>query len=287
MPSAAHQLGPLADALLSRHENHPVVTRLAGEALALAAALSTALKFRGSFSLQAKGDGPVRMLLADCTEAGALRGYARADADALAAVLAADPAPNARALLGGGYMAFTVDHGPDPDRHQGIVAIEGDTLSEMAFHYFETSEQLDCRVHLAADRTDAGWRASALVLERVATEGGLGDSLLPEDPTESWRTVTTLGATVTADELLDDTLGGEDLLFRLFNTEGVAVDRPRSLAYGCRCSRARLASILETFADDDLDHMNVGGDIVMTCEFCNHDFRFDRDMIRGQAAPSP
>src|SRR5476649_441170 len=51
--------GRLADALLTRHDNHPAVTRLVGQALALAAGLSTALKFRGSFSLQAKGDGPV------------------------------------------------------------------------------------------------------------------------------------------------------------------------------------------------------------------------------------
>src|ERR1700710_847327 len=64
------RLGPLADALLTRHDNHPVVTRLVGQALALAAGLSTALKFRGSFSLQAQGGGPVTMLLADCTDAG-------------------------------------------------------------------------------------------------------------------------------------------------------------------------------------------------------------------------
>jgi molecular chaperone Hsp33 len=68
------RLGALADALLTRHNNHPVVTALTGQALALAAALSTALKFQGSFSLQAKGDGPVRLLLADCTDTGALRG---------------------------------------------------------------------------------------------------------------------------------------------------------------------------------------------------------------------
>ena len=58
------RLGPLADALLTRHQNHPAVTQLAGQALALAAALASALKFRGSFSLQAKGDGAVPMLLA-------------------------------------------------------------------------------------------------------------------------------------------------------------------------------------------------------------------------------
>src|SRR5271166_1214248 len=73
------RLGPLADALLTRHANHEAVTRTAGEALALVAALSSALKFRGSFSLHAKGNGPLNMLLADCTDAGALRGYARAE----------------------------------------------------------------------------------------------------------------------------------------------------------------------------------------------------------------
>jgi len=117
------RLGPLADALLTRHDRHAVVTRLCGEALALAAVLASALKFRGSFSLQAKGDGPVGMLLADCTHDGALRGYARAEPEQLAAVLAEDEAPSARQLLGEGTMAFTVDQGPDMERHQGIVSL--------------------------------------------------------------------------------------------------------------------------------------------------------------------
>jgi molecular chaperone Hsp33 len=68
----------------------------------------------------------------------------------------------------------------------------------------------------------------------------------------------------------------------LFSSEGVAVDRARALSFGCRCSRARLSSILEGFPDEDLDHMTIGSDIVMTCEFCNHDFRFQRPDVRGQ-----
>jgi len=126
------RLGPLAHALLTRHPSHQAVTRLAGQSLALAAALATALKFRGSFSLQAKGNGPVTMLLADCTDTGALRGYARAEPSGLAALLQSDPSPAADQLLGEGYLAFTVDQGPDQNRHQGIVTIEGGNLAEMA-----------------------------------------------------------------------------------------------------------------------------------------------------------
>jgi molecular chaperone Hsp33 len=275
------RLGPLADALLSRHDNHDAVSRVAGQALALVAALASALKFRGSFSLQAKGDGPVGMLLADCTDMGALRFYARAKPEDLATLLRSDPDPSAAALLGRGYLAFTVDQGPDTDRHQGIVEIIGGNLAEMALHYFRTSEQLRCSIHLACGRTDAGWRASALILEKIAGAGGVDPELDDEAQEESWRTACTLAATVSDRELLDDDLPAETLLYRLFHTEGVAADQPRALAYGCRCSRQRLAGILEGFPPDDLDHMTVEGDIVMTCEFCNFDFRFPREEIRG------
>ena len=71
------RLGPLAEALLTRHDSPPAVIRLRGEALALVAALASALKFRGSFSVQAKGDGPVGMLLADCTPRRGQHGFYR------------------------------------------------------------------------------------------------------------------------------------------------------------------------------------------------------------------
>ena len=277
------RLGALTDALLSRHTYHPAVAKLVGQALALAAGLSAALKFRGTFSLQAKGNGPVDMLLADCTDTGELRGYARSDLEMLEALLTASPAPAADAVLGSGYLAFTVDQGGD-NRHQGIVAIEGANLAAMALHYFSTSEQLQCQIHLACEHTDAGWRAGALILEKIAGAGGIAPELDDEAQNESWRTATALAATLTDAELLDDTLPPEQLLFRLFHTEGVAADRARALSYGCRCSRARLSGILQGFSDDDLDHMSVDGTIVMTCEFCHYDFKFPRTEMHGQIA---
>jgi molecular chaperone Hsp33 len=277
------RLGPLADALLTRHDHHPVVARLMGEALALAAGLAAALKFRGSFSIQAKGDGPVAMLIADCTDQGALRGYARATPARLEAALAIEAAPPAEALLGKGYLAFTCDQGADMDRYQGIVAIEGATLSEMTGHYFRTSEQLRTHVQLACTRTEAGWRAAALIMERVAGEGGVDPELDAEAQEEAWRTALALAGTLTEAELVDDTLPPGAVLHRLFHAEGLALDRPRALSYGCRCSRARLAGVLAGFPAEDLDHMAEDGAITMTCEFCNLDFRFDRADVQPSA----
>ena len=276
------RLGPLADALLTRNANDEAVTALAGQALALVAALSAALKFRGSFSLQAKGDGPVRLLLADCTDAGALRGYASADAEKLSALRETVEAPSARQLLGDGVLAFTVDQGSPTDRYQGIVEITGDDLAAMALHYFATSEQLRCAITLACAETALGWRAGALVLERVAGEGGIDPELSDQASADAWRAATLLAETLRPAELLDDAVPSERLLHRLFDPEGVVVDRPRALAYGCRCSRQRLSGILDGFGADDLDEMAVGGAITMTCEFCNLDFRFERGEMRGK-----
>lgn len=270
------RLGPLADALLTRHDHPPPVRALLGQALALVAGLATALKFSGTFSLQAKGDGAVPLLLADCTESGALRGYARlADAAEL------PETPTARALMGDGFLAFTVDQGPDMERHQGIVSLEGDSLADMVLHYFSTSEQLPCAIHLACAETPGGWRAAALILERIAGAGGIDPALSEAAQEESWRTAKILAATITEAELLDDSLPPDRVLYRLFHGEGVAVDRPRALAYGCRCSRARLADVLGGFSEEDLDHMTVDGTITMTCEFCNVDFRFPRADIEA------
>ncbi|MDB5412848.1 MAG: heat-shock protein Hsp33 [Rubritepida sp.] len=274
------RLGPLADALMTRHSSPDSVTRLLGEALALTAGLASALKYRGSFSLQAKGEGPITMLLADCTDQGELRGYARSDPDKLAQY---GRNPSARALLGRGYLAFTVDQGDEAERYQGIVPIEGASLTEMAGTYFASSEQLRTHLRLACAKTEKGWRATAFIMERVAGQGGIGPELDEIAQDDAWDTALALASTLKDEEMLDDELPPETLLHRLFHAEGLALGQPRALAYGCRCSRSRLAGVLEGFPMADLDHMAESGLITMKCEFCNYDFRFDRESIRGSA----
>jgi molecular chaperone Hsp33 len=278
------RLGPLADAILSRHADNPdVVNTILAEALALTAGLAASLKYSGSFSLQARGDGAVPMLLADCTDAGALRGYARFDAEKLAAVGAH---PSAARLLGAGYLAFTCETntqggGPEMERYQGIVPLEGASLAEITHAYFRTSEQTETAVRLFAARTRAGWRSGALILERVAMTGGL-DAPEIEVAEDAWRAAVAFVATLDQDEALDDSLPPQMLLRRLFHELSPAYGEPRALSYGCRCSRARLAGVLGNFGKDDLDHMAVpdadvpGGRITMNCEFCNHAFHFAR-----------
>ena len=37
---------------------------------------------------------------------------------------------------------MTIDHGPDTERYQGVVALEDGSLTAAADHYFRQSEQI-------------------------------------------------------------------------------------------------------------------------------------------------
>ena len=67
--------------------------------------------------------------------------------------------------------------------------------------------------------------------------------------------------------------------------ERVRVFKPRPFLPGCRCSRARIERILRSLPRDEVDEMKVGGEVVMTCQFCNIDFRFDEPALDAIYTP--
>ncbi|MEQ9488797.1 MAG: Hsp33 family molecular chaperone HslO [Alphaproteobacteria bacterium] len=263
------RLGSAVNDILSKHAMAVPASRLLGEFMALAAALSSALKFDGIFTLQTSSDGPVPLVVADVTTAGHLRGHARVrDALPDAAAIAAAPVP---ALMGAGHLAFTVDQSAVDDRYQGIVSLQGETLADCIHHYFDQSAQFDAKVKLACARTAGGqWRAGALMIQRLPEEGGTGGV---DDP-DAWNRAKVLLDSARPDEMTDPNLTPNDLLFRLFHEDGVRVFEPRSLAAVCRCSRERMLNALTTLPESDLQEIVTDGFIEMTCEFCNTSRQF-------------
>ncbi|MEX2630938.1 MAG: Hsp33 family molecular chaperone HslO [Tistlia sp.] len=277
------RLGPALDTILTRPGYPEPVAALLGELLALAAVLGSSLKYDGVFTLQIKGEGPVRTMVADITHEGALRGYAGFDAEGLAAATEAAAADD-RSIerwLGAGHMAFTVDQGVYSERYQGLVELTGPRLADCLLHYFRQSQQLNAGILVACTRTEEGWRAGALLIERIPEEGGRSDG----QPTgefggdvaeEDWRRALILMASCSDAELAARTVSPERLLFRLFHEEDLRVFEPRPVAVGCRCSRERVEGIMRSIPREQLDDMKVEGEVVMTCEFCSRDFRFDQ-----------
>lgn len=283
------------DGILARHAYPPAVSRLVAETAALAAVLADSLKYDGVFTLQARGDGPVRQLVADVTSDGELRAYAGFDEEAAASIAPAsgDEEVSVQRLLGTGHLAFTVDQGKDMHRYQGIVELEGRTLSDCIHAYFRRSEQLETAIKVASRPPKAdgdGWHAGALMMQRMPVSGGSDDvrRFSPEELDDLWRTNVVLLGSLTVDELLAPALPGEQLLFRLFHQEGLRVAPLKPLHFGCRCSRERVEGVLSTFSEEELAAMRLeDGSVSASCQFCSQEYIFteqDLAAVRARAA---
>ena len=284
------RLGPALDDILTRHDYPAPVGKLLGEAIVLTILLGSSLKFDGRFILQTQTDGPVSFLIVDFQAPDRLRAYARFDAKRLR------DGQNSGALLGCGHLAMTIDQGPDMNRYQGLVALEGGNLEDAAHEYFLRSEQIPTRVRLAVGEEWRGgvgegpkhrWRAGGMLLQFLpkAPERARQADLHPGDAPEgvvshrvavddAWVEGQSLISTVEDIELIDPDLSGERLLYRLFHERGVRVFSPLLLRAQCSCSRDAVASMLASFAPNDRAEMVKDGKVVVTCEFCSSVYQF-------------
>lgn len=258
------------DPILRRHDYPRPVAMLLGEALGLASLVGSLLKSEGRLLVQAQGDGPVSLLVAEHNN-GALRGYARLRDGAGARLINANRMSPA-ALLGDGALALTLEIENEAP-YQGVVALDGETLAACAEIYFGVSEQTDTGIRLAVGevlRRDAApeWRAGGVLMQRIAGDDARGDT------SEDWRRASILFATLTDEELIDPDLASDRLLYRLFHEEGVRMGAYAGVADQCNCSGERLTAVMRTFDPKDVrDLVEPDGYLHARCEFCGRTYR--------------
>lgn len=239
-------------AVLSRHPYPGPVQRPLGEALACVLLLTATLKFEGKLTLQAQGSGPIRTLVVQGTHEGTVRGLARWHGEV--------PHGDLQRQFGAGHLALTLEP-LRGERYQGIVPLEGTGVGAAIETYFGHSEQLPTRLWLAVD----GARAVGLMLQRLP--GTAEDA-------DGWNRTIMLADTVQDRELL--TLPVQNLLRRLFHEEDLRLFEPDPVAFRCGCSRGRIAETLRALGREEIDAIvQEQGDVAVTCEFCNRDYRFD------------
>ncbi len=283
------RLGPAIDRILRRHAYPAAVAGLVAEAAALTVLLGSSLKFSGRFQLQTRTDGLVDMLVVDFDAPDRLRAFARFDTEQFGEGQPAVKLTGAE-LLGKGHLAFTIDQGANMAHYQGIVPLEGQGLEAAALHYFQQSEQIPTLVRLAFAQNVTGegqaWRAGGLIVQFLprsperarqpdihpgdAPEGA-GDNE-PSDISEddAWLEAKALAATVADHELVDPTLSGERLLYRLFHERGVSVFDTQPVHDTCRCTQQRIETMLRQFSPQERhDMIGPDGKIGVTCEFCS------------------
>ena len=269
------RLGPMLDVVLSAHDYPAPIRHLLAEALVLTGLIGSLLKDNGSqLTVQAQTQGGIVELLASDYRDGALRGYVRHDAERLASL---GVNPSLYALFGQSYLAITFDDADSGQRYQGIVPLEGDSLSQACEAYFAQSEQVPTIIRTGVKWDGRRCVAAGLLAQHLA-EGEQGRERLhvrldhPE-----WEHVAVLAGSIRHEELVDPELSLEALVWRLFHEEQeVRVEQLAHLSRGCRCSQEHYRGVLSRFPASELVEMRgEDGLISVDCAFCSKVFSIE------------
>ena len=250
--------------VMSRRDYPPLVRNLLGEAMAAAALLCSTIKFDGALVLQAQAsarEAPIRLLVVECRSDFRMRAMAK---------LGVSPpelsTPTMSTLLGEGKLVITIDPKDGQASYQGIVSLEGGHLGAALEHYMAHSEQLDTRIHLAADAHSA----AGLLIQRVPAAGGNATA----DTDSNWQGVVALARTITPAELIS--LDLTEIVRRLFHQLDVRVFDARPTSFECTCSRERVAGMLRMLGRAEVDDIVAElGKIAVDCDFCNQAYDFN------------
>lgn len=249
----------------------PAVRTLLGEAIAATTLFAGELKMPGTLSIQLKSSGAVPLLYAECTRDGRVRGLARWH-DPVA------PALSIEALGSDALLAITIEREAGNQRYQGMVPVEGSRLAQAFEGYFARSEQLPTMIQLVC----AEQRCAGMLLQQVPSVGG---HALRAASSEFER-AGILFRTLADAELLE--LDAERILRRLYAEDDVRLHPPQPLAFGCRCSRERVAGMLLALGRAEAEAaLGADGHVEVRCEFCNRLYRFDRVDVGQLYAAEP
>lgn len=266
------RLGPVLDLVQSAHDYPPAIRRLLAEALVLVALMGSLLKDQDSqLTVQAQTEGGIIDMMVCDYRNGEVRGYIRHDADRLAA-LTGDP--DMQALFGKGYLAITFDLAVTGQRYQGIVPLEGETITQACQSYFIQSEQVPTLIRVAMSDQDGHCVAGGLLVQHLPDGEEGRERLHTQMDHPHWEHVAALAGSTRDAELVDTALPLDTLVWRLFHEEReIRVQADSPLRRGCRCSVEHYRSVLSRFSPEDLDQMRDDeGIIAVDCAFCSRIF---------------
>lgn len=248
--------------IVAQHRYPAPVQALLADSVAATVLLAKGLKDHPKISLQLQGEGPLRLLVIQCSADFKVRGMAQWR-----------PFTPGDALLGEGRLSVHLDTGIRNGQFQGIVPLVSEHLDACLEAYFAQSEQLATRIVLAGDAASA----AGLLVQAVPGR---------ESDAETFAHLAALAKTVSSRELIGTP--ANELLPQLFGDYEIRLFRPRAVLHDCRCTPEHLAGIARMLGADELHSLlDDQGKVELTCEFCNRAFRYDADdvaaILRGEA----
>ncbi|WP_077315945.1 Hsp33 family molecular chaperone HslO, partial [Basilea psittacipulmonis] len=229
---------------------------------AAAVLLAGNLKFSGSLLMQIQGDGPLELLVVECTHDLKIRTSVKLKEDD-------QPLPHSFSELanahGKGRFAIILMQ-ENTQLYQGIVPITGDNIAQMLEGYMKQSEQLDTRLWLSADSD----RAAGFLLQKLPTS----ENISAQEIEETWNHACAIAQTIQSAELL--MLNTDEFIHRLYWEDNLIKFEEQPVVFHCSCSRERVEGMLLSLGQEEVKEtlQEQGGEINVNCHFCGAKYHF-------------
>lgn len=256
------------------HHSSPLASVALGRALTAASMMGLLNKGEGDqVSLQIRGDGPLKSLLAVATPEGKVKGYA---GNNQAALPSAYPNPlSVGAGIGRGSLTVIRDMGLKEPYLSTIDLVDGEIGDDLAYYYAQ-SEQVKSAIGLGVNLNPDG---------SVRFAGGFLIQLLPQ---ASEATTKAIEANLKAMPSLEEatkSYGPEGLLASLTNGLEFQILSQVEPKLVCNCSHERGERILLSLGKEELSKMaEEGQEVKLHCSFCEKDYAYTPEEIKKLAA---
>lgn len=251
----------------------PVATDALGRALTGSLLLARLLdkNFKNQYvTLRFEGDGPLGIVIAEGTVAGAARGYV------------GNPVPEDTTLdvsraLGQGMLTVIRGTPPAGKPYTSQLLLRGSGIAQELTRYLDRSEQISSAVLLGVlNRRDG-----------VAAAGGIVIQAFPHASEESIASIEERIKEAPPLSTLIEKMPIEDVVAQvLHDLDYKQIDPSLNvpLSYSCSCSRERALAPLQFFSRAELSEMIDQGGTEVVCQFCGRKYSFDASDILALGA---
>ncbi len=262
----------LVEQARSAHNTSPVATAALGRLLTAGAMMGVMMKGeKDLLTLRIEGDGPIEGLTVTADSAGNVKGYAFNPSVMLP--------PNAKGkldvggALGVGVLSVIKDIGMKEPYAGQTILVSGEIAEDLTY-YYATSEQTPSSVALGVlmNKDNTVRQAGGFIIQLLP---GASDEII--DKLEK-----KLGEMEPVTSLLDSAMTPEMILDSIIGEFGLEILEEMPARFYCNCGKERVEKALISIGKKEIqDMIKDGKTIEVNCHFCNKNYAFTVDELKG------
>lgn len=254
------------------HGTYPVATAALGRLLTGAAIMGAATlkNDTDSLTLQIKGEGDIKDLVAVTDAQSRVRGYI--SNPYVDRPLNKDGKLDVGGAVGGGYLSVIRDLGMREPYIGQIPLVSGEIADDLTYYYAK-SEQVPTSIALGVLVDTDG---------SVLAAGGFMIQLMPEATEEMAEELEKLLKEIPpVTKMITDGLDAQDILFEVtYGFSMLCENKFIVPKYECKCTRGRMERALISLGKDELQSIiDEQGEAEMTCRFCDNKYHFTKEEL--------